>query len=430
MRTEGLTEPILRTLLQRTIGTSPTAILRDVLAGEIPRSVRAYLLAEVAHWLAEDLQKIPRFAQIRLDEAGLYHVQKTMLQTLATTYALTRDELAAALRVAVQFTNNYLTRPQWTLEHFAFGEEDPVPTRTILARLDYLAEYAYFPRLLEGILRRRELREVSREDFKHLLGQIDDQIVKQHNPRELALLTKPIFDFLLLKDAALEDAIPLRPILLFFEDKKMKIMEEYVESICGLRGTDTITLNGLIGLIEELYFGQSPEPQTNQGTEQSLPPGIARPGQEPRAANAGMSPAPGPTDEPVFDASKPQPDEPQRDKHPRVSSEGTAAGQILQEAAPADSPTATPRSMPDLANLETLITGKQRQRFVKKIFKKDQAYYTGIINTLNAMPTWEDASSYLQHIYEIHDIDPFSRNVVEFTDAVQKRYFPSEETDA
>jgi hypothetical protein len=395
------TETVLQTLLDRIIGLSPTTALRDVLAGDIPRSIRTYLLAEVARWLAEDLQKIPRFAQLRLDEAGLYHVQKTMLQTLATSYSLTRSELAAALRVAVQFTESYITRPQWTLEQFAFGEEHRMAAPAILSRLEYLAEYAYFPRLLEGILRRRGSHEIQREDFRYLLGQIDDQIVKQHNPRELALLTKPIFDFYLLKDALLEDLIPLRPVLLFFEDKKMNIMKEYIQSICRLRGTETISLTGLISLIEELYIGQTPEP----------------PAKEERAAEP-----------PPMDVEQPAPEQGNDFTLAPVAADLTPPAHSSLEPRASVGEKLSPG--PALPDIQDLISHKQRQRFVRRIFKKDLAFYTGVIRTLNTMTTWEEASAYLGHIYKIHNLDPFSSDVVEFTDAVQNRYNTSGETVA
>jgi hypothetical protein len=390
------TETILETLLARTIGSSPTTALRDVLAGDVPRSIRTYLLAEVACWLAEDLQKIPRFVQLRLDETGLHHVQKTLLQTLATSYSLTRSELVAALRVAVEFTESYITRPQWTLEQFAFGEEQTMAAPAILSRLEYLAEYAYFPRLLEGILRRRLSREISREEFRHLLGQIDDQIVKQHNPRELALLTKPIFDFFLLRNATLEDPIPLRPVLLFFEDKKMNIMKEYIESICRLRGTETISLTALISLIEELYIGQTPEPPTEEEPATEPPPaGVEQPPQE-QGNDIALAPI-------TADLRPPAPS-----AHANLEPRAAVGGELPLGA--------------ELPDIQHLISEKQRQRFVRRIFKKDLAYYTGVVRTLNTMTTWEEASAYLQHIYEIHNLDPFSPDVVEFTDAVQNRY--------
>jgi hypothetical protein len=381
-------ERILATLTARALGESTSLTVRDVLAGEIPRSVRSYIIAEVARWLAEDLHSGPRFSRLSLDEEGMYHVQKSLLQSLAASYRFTRPELIAALRVAVEFTDNYLCRPQWTLEHFIFADEDRVSISTVRAHMDHCADFAYFPTLLEGIFRRRGARDVSREDFRHLLGQIDDQIVKQHNARELALLTKPIFDFLLLKDAGLEDAIPLRPILVFFEDKKMRIMKEYIESICRLRGKDEISLAGLITLIEELYFGETPKSAESAGV--------------PEADHADA--AEGPVD--LVTTSAP-------DEIPDADSPA-----VFPDPGPPP-PGGEAVTLPDISEF---ISTRQRQRFIRRIFKRDEAYYAGILSTLNGMESWEEAASYLQHVFEVNELDPYDRDVVAFTDAIQKRY--------
>jgi hypothetical protein len=46
------------------------------------------------------------------------------------------------------------------------------------------------------------------------------------------------------------------------------------------------------------------------------------------------------------------------------------------------------------------------------------------------LPTWKEASAYLQQIYEINDLDPYAEDVVEFTDTIHQRYTAPPETDA
>ena len=399
-------ERILSTLAARSLGDSRSVTVRDVLAGEIPRGVRSYIVAEVARWLAEDLHSAPRFSRLNLDEEGMYHVQKSLLQSLAASYTLTRPELMAALRVAVEFTDNYLCRPQWTLEHFIFAEGERVSISTVRAHLDHCADYAYFPTLLEGIFRRRGTAQVRRDDFRHLIGQIDDHIVKQHNARELALLMKPIFDFLLLKDASPDDAIPLHPVLVFFEDKKMRIMKEYLESICRLRGAEEISLANLTALIEELYRGENPmSPEPGAPTAAGHPDAEPVPTSEDAAANLA---------EPAGTQNAGEGD--------GLPGGGRSPQPFPEETAP-DPTLARPLGeTPALMEISKFVSAKQRQRFIRRIFRKDEAYYNGVLATLNGMGSWEEAASYLQHIFDVNELDPYDRDVVAFTDAVQKRY--------
>jgi hypothetical protein len=75
-----------------------------------------------------------------------------------------------------------------------------------------------------------------------------------------------------------------------------------------------------------------------------------------------------------------------------------------------------------LPGLEELITDQQRKRFVKKIFHRDADYYQTVITALEEMSGWEQASTYLMEFYRTNELDPFSGDVVEFTDIVQKRF--------
>jgi hypothetical protein len=59
---------------------------------------------------------------------------------------------------------------------------------------------------------------------------------------------------------------------------------------------------------------------------------------------------------------------------------------------------------------------------VKKIFHRDADYYQTVITALEEMAGWEQASTYLMEFYRTNELDPFSGDVVEFTDIVQKRF--------
>ena len=143
----------------------------------------------------------------------------------------------------------------------------------VVAKLDCTVDYAYFRTLIQKVMKRRGSSDISAEEFRSMLVRIDDQIVKQHNARELALLAKPIFDFLLLRDTPPDVSIPLKPILVFFEDKKMSILRDYIESICRIRQRSEITLDELTTLVEDLYLGQTTPSPPAPPPEAQIAPG-------------------------------------------------------------------------------------------------------------------------------------------------------------
>ncbi len=350
-------------LRDRSIAEAPQILLKQALDADMPVGVKHYLLAEVVSFLENDLHHLPQFGRLHPDAPGNARLRLSFLRSLAGAYELSRDQFLELLREAVAFTESFVTRPQWTLESFLFEEEQEITVETMVSRLSYCAEYAYFGRVLEEILARRHAIGITRAEFRTLVSRIDDQIIQQHSPRELALLAKPLFDFLLLKRADLDDPVPLAPLLAFLEDKKLTILKEYLESICRLREMSTITLRQLGQMIEDL-----------------------------ETVNGAAAAEDHPKDTPPPEGNAPPPE-------------------------PIASEAATP-----LPDLRSLIGEKQRQRFVRHVFNKDQAYFFGVLATLNTLHAWEEASAYLKQVYAINRLDPFSETVVEFTDVVQRRF--------
>lgn len=371
-------------LRDRSIADAPQILLKQALDADMPAGVKRYLLAEVVSFLEDDLRHLPQFGHLHPDAPGGARLRAAFLRSLAGAYELSRDQFLELLREAVAFTESFLTRPQWTLESFLFEEEQDIDLGTMHARLEYCADYAYFGRILEQILARRQATRITRSDFRTLVSRIDDQVLEQHSPHEFALLAKPLFNFLLLKDAEPDDPIPLGPVLAFAEDKKLKILKEYIESICRLRNATTLSLRQLGQLVEDL------ESVKDAGSEEKPP-------------NENSPPA------------KDHPDQGPGPSEPHPPGAGTS-GTLASPDMPDGNGSVT---LPDLRNL---IGEKQRQRFIRHVFNKDQAYFFGVLATLNSLHTWDEAAAYLKQIYSINRLDPFSESVVEFTDLVQQRF--------
>jgi hypothetical protein len=383
--TETQVEQTVATLRDRSIGASPSIILREALDAQIPRGVRRYIIARVAAWLAEDFKHSPRFVKMNFAGGGDAELTATFSREIAAGVELKRKEFLDLLKEAVIFTERYLTRPRWTLVQILSDESQTVSLRDLHSRLAFCADYAYFERLLENVIARRSTKEISVEELTSLVHRIDDQVVQQHAAGELALLAKPIFDLLLLHDAGPDESIPLSAVLTFFEDKNMKILKEYIESICRIRKSTTITLTSLALLIEKL------------GTS----------GEGGAAEASGL-----------------------KGFTPSTENDQTAAGQIAETVQPG---TPEPVQVPSVGevraggdpshpDIRSFMTESQQHRFIRRVFSKDESLFSSVVAALNSMDSWGEASSYLAGIYRRNRLDPFAEDVVEFTDLVQRRF--------
>ena len=425
------TDSILATLRARTIGDREAILLREILVADIPRGIKTYMQAETVRWLETELFASPRFSRVDRQAPGVRRHGRAFIASMSALYSFPREEYISLLENAVHFLENYLCRPQWTIENFVFESGGSMSAQDVVAKLDCTVDYAYFRTLVQKILKRRGTRAITAEEFRTMLIRIDDQIVKQHNARELALLAKPIFDFLLLRDTPPDVSIPLKPILVFFEDKSMTILRDYIESICLIRRRTEITLDELTTLVEDLYLGQAdtPAPSPRADEEKEPQPADAEIG----GANDGGEPpepeTPLPSDEPqgyeptiepqapsIFGFVTEEPDG--RDDRPLPEEPGSPES-YEKLFAGSESPAR-------LMDLRVRIQGHDRSRFVKRLFDRDQGRYEDVISSLNRCETWRDASFLLNTLYTTNGLDPFDPDVVEFTDAIQRRYLDAE----
>jgi len=457
---ERETDTILSTLRTQTIGGRDSILLRNVLVCEIPRGIKAYLRADVHSGLAGDLFGNTRFQRVDQATPGLTTLSRAFITSMTDGYSFPRDEFFVALENAVHFLENYLCRPQWTLASFVFEAKERIGVGELQAKLDYTVDYAYFRTLIERVMKQRSWREIGAEDFRALIASLDEQVVRQHNPRELALLAKPIFDFLLLKDTPPDAPVSLKPILLFFEDKKMTILRDYIESICRIRERGDITLDELTALIEDLSLERpvppvapapeslpevpveeplveepkaasvTPEPPIVEIQEEIMldvqPPAARPPDESPSFFESvtedpdGRDDAPSYTDLIEKDASPPPPAVPDR---PSDGASGGVTDNVslsLTFAGMQDSQKLNDGS--HLPDLNDIIPSHLRHRFIKRIFDRDELQYRDVIDALNGTETWRDASLLLNKLYRLNNIDPFDADIVEFTDAIHRRY--------
>jgi len=444
-------DAILQVLLARTIGTRDTIRVSEVLGSTIPRGVKVYVRADVERRLAAEVAGADHMARIGQSAFEAAHLRGLYVRHAADAYLLRRDEYVPLLENAVRFTENYLCRPRWTLRSFLFHDAPTLPASTLLARLEWIPEYAYLPQLLTRVITSRKLNGLSDAACGELIAKIDDAVVREHRPRELARLTAPIFSFYLLSADPGSSCIPLRPLSVFFEDKGLLALREHLQGVCHMRNRIDISLGELEELTEDFFGEQPPLPQAEPVPEpeptheEELPPAAGPAGGvAPSPPPADAAPAPAvPEPEPAVSEATALMSEsmPLMSTPVPVVSDSTSvlseATSLMAESTPSMSestsagneeggaPAWAPESAPAPSfELQSMITEDQRRRFIHVICDKDEAFYELIIARLDEIRTWSEASDYIRELFEINSIDPFHRVAVTFTDIVQRRFPP------
>ena len=408
MALEQETDAILRILAERTIGDSVSCRLEALIQADVPKGIKSFFWGEIRRRLEGDLGKSPWFTGIRESDVGAARVARALVVSLTGAYQFTRQEFLDTLDLGVHFVANYLCRPQWTLENFLFDRGPRISLRALAEGLLYVSDYRYLGDIVLRSLQRRGLNEIGREDFHQLLAKIDEEVVRQHNARELASLTRPLFTFFQIAGTQPAGAIPVESLLVFFEDKKLRVLKEYIRGISQLRNRPQVTFEELTQLIEELFAGK--------------PVAISEP--------APPSPAPAPSVAPVTPASTPI-EAPEMETPPPPAPERNGPSGEQPKANIALSLTfaglrGSVVARQPLPEIKTLIQPEQRDRFVSNVFKGDAAHYAGALVVLDALKTRQDAEAFLAELYRTNNIDPHTADALEFSDTIRRRYAISE----
>jgi hypothetical protein len=423
---EQETELILKALTERTIGAQHSIRLEQILASGIPNAIKVYLRAEVEQRLQRDLRSSPTFE--RLDDqaySSVEHLMTSFLHALSPAYSFNREEFHRSLDHAVHFAENYLCRPRWTLEHFIFDEAEFIPLHEFLSKLQYFsADYRYFGKLLEQIARRKGWIEIHVEDIRLLIARIDEEVIKHDSPSERAMIARPIFDFLLLGEDPATHPIPVQPLLVFYSDKQLRPLRDYIEVVCRRKEKENLTLTELTRIVEEFYPPESttaPQPQRFPTKIASASPGVNRdilPVATSIDQQASEAPSTGGNHtEGSEQITPPLAEDVAEPPAAVVDQEKRNLALSLTFAGMKES-----RQTPPLPDLNDMIGQEFRERFIKEVFGKDETRYLEAVAALNEKQTWREASTFLKEFYESNALDPFADDVVEFTDAIHRRY--------
>lgn len=467
---EQETELIKQIVVESAIGSRDSVRLSEILTTDLPRGIKAYMTAEVMKLLEDDFRQSPRLAQVSRGLGGTEATSRSVLRTLAAGYTLQRNEFLSLAENAINFTENYVCRPQWTLQQFLFEKSDTITVEALARAFEYVVDYAYYRELVLRYLQRNGLREISADGFRALVARIDEEIVKLHSPRELALLAKPIYDFLLFGDSSMTRPIPVAALLVFYEDKKLTQVKEYLERICAVRSRSQLSMNELIEILEDLYHVEHAVQEDMEQSEQEIfDHQASKTSESTHESETGVHATAAEETEiesVVVDeaeiASAPV-DADYNDVHPHVEETPradvfrTPRSELERDIPPVDLPpphvenadllveyareriarkqapfiTFGPRgerddapTNPPTGDLHTLFTGDVRSRVIKKIFKGDENALYVFLAALKSAPTWRDAQPYLIDLFEMNHLNHLSPEVIEFTDVLHGYYHP------
>ncbi len=363
-------ENIKQKILPRASGREQIS-LSEILDWEIPQPLKDYFNILAERILSEELLNL--LYSKRFDQGNIEFIEarKRLINASKNAILLSYSEFENALDKASKFAINFILRPEWTLTKVIFKNENVKTTEQILESLSNFNEYTYYKKLLEKVLTKYQSNEIKLEFFQRALRKIDEEVMKNVSIKDMLTIIEPVFKFF--KFANDENTVPVEALIIFFNDKGAENITKEFELERDLHRRMKFTINDVEIILKRFSKPiEIPTITTEQKIETpSLEGEISKP-----------------------ETIEPEIEEPQ------------------------------PKATLKLPDLNSLLDEKMKEKFMKKIFKRNELKFQQAIEKLNSIDTWKEASAFIDSIFIENEIDPYSDEAIEFTDLVYRRYIP------
>ena len=427
--------------------------LAYLMTRNIPESVKHFFDQEVELWIREEEEKFTsneRFdydmPEVRMHIDNIFDVLKQSANFHVTKF----NQL---LERAVKLEMNFLIEPQRTLTQFLFKDSPIVSTMEVYDTLKYFFRYNYYKDAISDYFNTKYLREISQDQFKDLMEQIDEKIYKD-NVLETTLKTlKTVLGFI--NEAGEEKTDVLSIIVLehAFTDHNLNEYTELVKQLkaegeieVGLTTLEQILSEGNLKAAEEVEVDSSKREATQimidnlEDIESSKP--------EVEVSEIEIKESEIQLEEPEDEVEE---EEEEFEEEEEVVAEAAQVEEeipvvektpepVIEEEAVSESPEQEGKVANDLADfvakqiksdqpmedVNKIITGRNRKRVVKKLFKKKENEFSSFVDILNSQTNWKEASVIIDEEFYQRGINPYSKEAIMFSDMVYTRFFPKD----
>jgi hypothetical protein len=410
------TETIINTVKQRiphSITDSSTIVVKDILASEIPLSLKSFFRADVEILLTEELTRQWKNSRFNFSHPEVQSLQHQINSFLVIHYSLQKNEFYQRLDDAVHLMINYLIRPQWTLANVIFEQGDTISTAKLMRLLKYFGPYEYIRSLILRYIEDRRISQFTKSDFSNILWKVDGQFIRRKTGDQIAKILTPLFELMEYPLSTGINKLPVKSLVKHFADKGLASAVQRLEDEANL-GTLELSRYELGEILESVRRRSGAFEVVHQVPDIQQPPShiqqMEPPEQEPEEPIGEQTTLP----QPILELFE--------------NSTSFDADIEISEAATAVSDTTNP--LEQQAQIEKppfllySITDSDRKRFIKKIFKQDNMAFLNALRKIDELPTWRQASVYIDEIFIENDVDPYSSEAIRFIDIIQEKYYP------
>lgn len=402
----------------------PTVSLASVLANEdVEHTYKVFFRAEVEWWVYEERQNRKQNTRFDWQHHLLQELEPQITNSSIQAAQFDSAEQNALIDAAVKTRVNYICRPRTTLTWFVFRGAPTKPLTEILLRLEYFSEYTY---LLEGFKqwarsRKRTGNEelLSVVEFERIITDIDNDAILDMSAEEFLALLTPVYALFAEANPDLPpETVPTEAIIIFLDDKVAIPISQALEDLLYREELKTLTRTKLMQVVDEVIDKAEAQAQPTQIPEVQ-PIVVNIPEYDPVVVNHNTSLQEAgievisenieasDNNRPIAAENIPQP----MPEVPKVVPQNEVAEETEDTALQIR-----------LARYQKIVDESSREKFIRRLFAKQEEQYQGMLEDVLAAQNWKEAASRLDRWFISQGAEPNSAVAMELSLALRRSY--------
>jgi len=424
-------DAIVTNLHKIAIGKDKTISLRDLKKKDIPSFIKNYFDRESEQWIREESSMFLSSGRFNYDLPEVRKKFEELYEVLKNTAIFNTARLHRIMEQAVKLQTNFLIQPERTMVQFIYRDNEVITPAEVMDSMKYFLDYEYYYKALEQYFKSNEMETISQAKFKNFIEQLDEKALSQNKVGAAVNVATVILGFLNLGRDKQSDELDAEILENAYKDRNLP---EFVEAIKNARSKNLNNLGA--SKLESMFksFLESGDVEAKPVKEEKVKTDYQEKKEVVSTANlsslvsqieefkeeetAGASIDSFLTEEEEDeDIALPTPP-PTQEVKVETKDHGSAADQLAAVMAKQMGQAEV------LDDLYKVIPDKEKKTYIKKIFKKKDKEFFALLNELNALKFWKDANTLIEDTFYTHNVNPYQKEAIAFTDAVYGRYFP------
>ncbi len=397
--------------------------LGKIISLPIPESIKKYFDEDIKQRLDRELAEIKNFSTFNFEKPEVKPLLNELTVVLKTTKTFDINEFSTSLKLALDFTIDYLLRPCDILTDFVYDYKNEQSSEFILRRLKFVHDYEYLPEIIKGYLSRKNIDSIRKKEFLSLITKANKEFTKEFtildhyenfrsfknflNKLDLYLTANAEAEAfqIFLTDSEQENFVA------FIEEKKKDLTDPRLDFKAFLQSvtlprTEAARKSNALDFLEEGKKSLSDE-KSEKKVHQTTPTIKAEPSTETVSTqNSGE----------LFEHQS------------ELFTEKTNEQEVVEFEQPEEHSKNNNELFNKLTskekfektdfarNLDGQIKNRLRKLVIKKLFNGIDEEYYSTVALLDKAESWDEASQYLTDLFQRKNIQPYSKAAIKFTE--------------